>query len=220
MNYLALLSWSPGDDREIFTPEQLMGEFSLEGISKSPAVFDIDKLRWINKQHILQTEPKTLTSLALPFLREQGINTRELFQKSDDPGFIDLINKVTMVQDRLTTLSDLPDQLKVLFLDSIEFTDEAKGVLLETDSRLVLESLAAILEAANDLDEDRGREVLKQLAQTMKTHSIKGKALYLPVRLALTGEPSGLHLYSLLAGLGKDKSLARIEIALEKCKIA
>lgn len=220
MNYLALLSWSPGDDREIFTPEQLMGEFSLDRISKSPAIFDIDKLRWINKQHILGTELKTLTSLALPFLREKGMNDQELLKKSDDPGFIDLTNKVKMVQDRLTILSDLPGQLKVLFLDSIEFTDEARRVLMESDSRLVLESLAAILEVVNDLDEDRGREALKELAQAMKIHNIKGKSLYLPVRLALTGEASGPHLYSLLAGLGKEKSLARIESALEKCKIA
>ena len=91
---------------------------------------------------------------------------------------------------------------------------------MESDSRLVLESLAAILEVVNDLDEDRGREALKELAQAMKIHNIKGKSLYLPVRLALTGEASGPHLYSLLAGLGKEKGLARIESALEKCKIA
>lgn len=217
INYLALLSWSPGGDREIFKPEELIREFSLEGISKSPAIFDIDKLDWLNKQHILRTEPETLAKYSLPFLVKEEIYPEGLLQDPEDYDFANLAEKIRVVRGNLTTLADASRELKMLFLDTIELTDEIRALLNEPESKLVLESLAKSLDVVERLDAGNSKQILKTLAEEFKGQNIKGKALYMPVRLALTGKTSGPDLYYLLASLGKEKSLKRLKSAIEAC---
>jgi nondiscriminating glutamyl-tRNA synthetase len=212
-NYLALLSWSPGDNREIFTPEELIKEFSIEGISKSPAIFDIDKLNWLNKQHILRTDPEVLARFAVPFLIEEAMYPKE----SNISDFSMLVEKIKVVQGNLSKLSEVASELEVLLSDSIEISDEAKMFLSGPSSKLVFESLVEILDGVDSLDENKSREILKALADKFKEQNIKGKNLYLPIRLALTGKASGPDLFYILNSLGKEKSLKRIEFALEKC---
>ncbi len=216
-NYLALLSWAPDDDREIFAPEELIKEFSIEGISKSPAIFDIDKLRWFNKQHILRTDPEMLTRLTIPFLVEKGIYSKEALKRPESLDFSNLTEKIKVVQGYLTTLLDTPQQFEMLFSDSIRHTEEGKAFLSEPSSKLVLNRLIEILDGIEGLNADKSREILKTLAQELKEQKIRGKALYMPVRLALTGKTSGPELFNLLASLGKEKSVERLESAVKDC---
>lgn len=211
-NYLALLSWSSSDGREIFTPEELVKEFSIEGISKSPAIFDIDKLNWLNKQHILRTDPEVLAKYSTVFLVEKGMYPKE----PENSDFCDLVEKIKVVQGNLSKLSDAPRELKVLLSDSIEISNEARRVLSESNSKLVLKSLTEILGGVDWLDEEKSKEIIKALANKFKEQNIKGKNLYMPIRLALTGKTSGPDLFYLLNSLGKEKSLKRIKSAVEK----
>lgn len=215
VNYLALLSWSPGDDREIFTREELVREFSIEGISKSPAIFDIDKLNWLNKQYILRKDPEELTRLVLPFLIEKGMCSKELIKEPDSLLPVDLIEKMNIAQGYLTTLTDAPDELDILLSDSIDFTDEAQEVLKQSSSKLVLEALEKSLDLTEDIDEEESKQIIKRIGQELKGQNIKGKALYMPIRVALTGKTSGPELSHLIPALGKEKSLRRIRTAIE-----
>ncbi len=214
VNYLVLLSWSPGDDREIFDLDDLAREFSIKGISKSPAVFDIDKLNWINRQHILRTKLETLTDLTIGLLDSADVHSQGITRALEPEEFADLSNKIDLIRERATTLLDIPKELSVLVLDSIELTDEAKEMLARSESHLVLQSLAAILDGCHDLEKEISREILGKLTQEMGIQGIKGKAVFMPVRLALTGETSGPDLSDLLSGLGREKSLERIRSAL------
>jgi len=215
VNYLALLSWSPGDDRELFPREELVREFSIDGISKSPAIFDIGKLNWLNKQYILRKNPEELTRLALPFLAEKGMCSNELAQESSGFLPVDLIEKISIAQGYLITLADAPDELEILLSDSIDFTDEAQEVLKQTSSKLVLEALEKSLDLTENVDEEETKQIIKRIGQEFKAQNIRGKALYMPIRVALTGKTSGPELSHLIPALGKEKSLKRIRTAIE-----
>ncbi len=158
-----------------------------------------------------------LTRLTIPFLVEKGIYSKEALKRPESLDFSNLTEKIKVVQGYLTTLLDTPQQFEMLFSDSIRHTEEGKAFLSEPSSKLVLNRLIEILDGIEGLNADKSREILKTLAQELKEQKIRGKALYMPVRLALTGKTSGPELFNLLASLGKEKSVERLESAVKDC---
>jgi nondiscriminating glutamyl-tRNA synthetase len=206
VNYLALLSWHPGDEREKFLLPELVDAFDMSRVSKSPAIFDLDKLNWLNGIYMRELPPAELAELVRPYLHEEGLE------------FVDGQREVmaAAIQANLVVLEDAPHFAKVFADDMVltasvylEALDEpAVGVVLLT----ARERMEALADEYPSLDD--ARALLKGVAEVCATQGIKGKSIYRPLRVALTGLDQGPELFYLIAGLGRSRILARLADAL------
>lgn len=205
VNFLALLGWSPGEEREIFSLEELIERFSLERVSKNPAVFDIDKLNWMNGQYIKNTSTERITGLAIPHLIEKG------YLKEDVNLNKDWINKVVKtVQDELSFVGEITEKIDIFFDDNVTPKDpEAEDVMKLDHVPDLLKVFRQKVESAVQIDEDFTRGVFKEI---QKETGIKGKNLFMPIRVALTGQTHGPELVEIIPILGKEKLIKRLEV--------
>jgi len=213
VNYLALLGWSSGDGREIFTLQELIRAFSIDRISKSPAIFDIDKLKWINGQHIRQLSIGELTSLVLPYLKEVSYIVSE--PSSEEIAWIEKV--VEAAQTNLVTLSDVTESAKLFFEEELDYDEDVLGVLKGEQVPMVLKTFKETLAKEGEIDIEKAKLLLKGVAAELKSQGIKGKEVYHPIRAALTGKLSGHELFYVIFVFGKDKCLKRVEEALRIC---
>lgn len=205
INYIALLGWSPRDDKEIFTFEELIKAFSIEGISKSPAVFDIKKLNWMNSEYIRAMSQDEFFEKALPYIK-QGVKseTADLRLLSD------------LLQNRCEKFTDIPESVD--FVDTLCNHDETIYISkkMKTTPELSLEVLKKIqprLEALNSWTEESINGELTSLIEEME---VKNGVVLFPLRAALSGKtvtPGGGTEIALI--IGKDESLKRIASEIE-----
>jgi nondiscriminating glutamyl-tRNA synthetase len=201
MNYLALLSWSPeGEGGEVLSPVELVGEFRLETLSRSPAIFDPHKLNWLNGQHIRRADPRRLAELAAPFA--PGAAWHPLFAEM-----------VASVRDNLQLLSELPACLEV-YSEAAPLEPETLASLARRPTLDVLEGLREALLQEERMGLEEARSLLAALAGEFKKRGMKPGEILMPVRLALTGRPSGPPLPYILFILGREECLARLERSL------
>ena len=205
VNYIALLGWSPSDNQEFFTLDELIEKFNISGLSKSPSIFDIQKLTWMNGEYIKNMEFEKYFELALPKLKE-GVKNENL----------DLKKIAALLQKRLETLNDIP--ALVDFFDELpEYSTELYvHKKMKTTEEIALESLKAclpILEGLEDWNETVIHDTLMNLVTEL---GIKNGQLLWPVRTALSGKPTSPGGAMELADiLGKEESLKRIEKGIE-----
>lgn len=206
VNYLALLGWSPEEEREIYSPQELCQIFSLDRVAKNPAVFDNDKLKWLNGSYIRQRDIGEITELVLPFLREKGYG-----------GELDKLQQIiAAVRDHLEVLSQVTDQVEVFFNDQIVLVnEEAKAVLRQEQIPQVMEAFQQKLEELPVLEVENVQQVLKKLPKEL---GLKPKQVLFPIRIALTGKGAGPELFNLIPILGKERVLKRLEISLNQVK--
>jgi len=187
-NYLALIGWSPGEGEELVPIEQLAQRFRLEDVGHSAGIFDSDKLAWVNRHYLKGAAPDRLARLSVPYLRQH--------EWLSDPSPSDLaflervIPAATASVDRL---EQIPARLKFLFDYSATRALEDPNVRAEAlGSRSVIDALAEELSASSRLLD---KEAFRAAATRVRERTgQKGKALFHPIRLALTGEPEGLEL--------------------------
>ena len=208
VNFLALMGWSPGGEEEVFTPAQLQKQFSLERVSKSPAVFDLDKLNYLNGYYIRQSTAEQLIPLALPFLQREGYIPPELTPAVETR--VKLI--FTAVREYLTNMSELPEHVAVFFQEPDYTHQDVATVLDQPQVPEVLESVRDRLLAAGDFDEQAAKALLKTLPKSL---GLGGKKIYQPLRVALTGKAHGPELYQLLPALGVEQAVARLNRVLK-----
>src|SRR5579871_979358 len=189
MNYLALLGWAPsGGTREIFSPEELKREFSLERVTPSPAVFDMEKLYWLNRHYIKQSPPERIERLAEAYFVRAGLlpenpneSTRAWFAKV-----------VALLVPSVDKLDELPQRASLIFhynADEAKHAPDNAEVLASAKSSEVLAAFADQLQADNSLLTPEG---FKAIMNEVKAKTgAKGKELFHPVRIALTGSHSG-----------------------------
>jgi len=194
-NYLALLGWSPADGvTEILSLEELKSQFSLDHITKSPAVFDLEKLNWLNRHYLKESAPARLTELAFPFLARAGY-----LAEPANPAILHWVeNIVNAVLKNLDTLSQLPDATRLIFnydAASIIHGEETRHVVEETSSHEVLAAFIPKVLAENKLTYEKFREIAKSV---QKETGKKGKDLFHPIRVAVTGAVSGPELEKLI----------------------
>lgn len=188
MNYMALLGWAPsGGDREVFSPAELCREFDLARVTPSPAVFDFEKLYWLNRHYIKQAEPTRLAALAEPFL------ARALEVETISPELRAWMAQLTAaLASSVNKLDELPERAAVVLHFDAAATlaaPENAEVLAAATTPQVLDALSAKLAAETaPLEAARFKALLKEV---QKESGIKGPALFHPVRLALTGAQSG-----------------------------
>jgi len=205
VNFVALLGWSPENDKEIFSLEELVKEFDYHRISKSPAVFDITKLKWMNGEYMKAMDFDKFYSMAEPYLKE--------YIKGD----YDLKKIAKMVQTRIEVFPDIKDHVD--FFDAVPEYDSAmythkKMKTNEETSLAVLKELLPVLEAQNDYSNDALYALLSGFATE---HEYKNGYVLWPVRTAVSGKqmtPGGAT--ELMEILGKEESINRIKAAIEK----
>jgi len=214
VNYLALLGWSPGDDREFFTLDELAKTFSLERASKSPAVFDITKLRWFNA-HYLRNLPRSERATLFAEWAARNARVASLHELSD-PSWLSTL--ADALSDHIEILSDVPRELETLLRDEVAMDAEAKNAIAEPPVPLLLVDLFDL--AGTDTDREHfarvtSKEGLKKLGEA---HGLKGRSLFRPIRLAVTGSEHGIELSLVLQLLGSHRVRHRILSSLAQAE--
>lgn len=208
-NYLALLGWSSPDGREIFELEELSRVFTLERMSRSPAIFDIDKLNWINHQHFRKLAASELAELAVPYLAEAGYIREELTNQEREK----VEEIVLALRDGLSTLSEIKEMAKVFYEEVPEMSAEAKDCIKKAP-REIFNTFIELIEMQTQISPEKAKIVLQELANRFRDKNIKGKNLFFPLRAVLTGKLKGPELFQIIGIIGKEMCKIRIKAAL------
>ena len=201
VNFLALLGWSPGDDRELMSVDELVEAFSLEGISGSNAVFNIEKLDWMNGQYIARLASDRLAVLAEPYFREAGLEIRVA-----EPWLLRLLD---LLRPRAKRLTDFVALARPFLVDTVEYEAEAiEKHLGVPDLEAHVRALAATLKTTDPFDESHVEAAVRG---TAAEQGIKAGVLIHATRVAVTGRTTSPGLFDVLALLGRDRTVARLE---------
>ena len=210
INFLALLGWAPTGEQEIFSVDELIAQFSMDRVAKNPAVFDIDKLNWINAQYIRKADPALITELAMPHLKAAGYVTEELTPEKKAW----LVEVVAAVQEYISYAAQVVDHVAIFFNDEFDFeTPETAEVLQDQDVPQVMASFIQKLSAVEAVDFASVKTIFKGIIKELK---LGGKKVYMPIRVALTGKMHGPELYHIIPLLGKERVLKRINATMAK----
>jgi glutamyl-tRNA synthetase len=202
INYLCLLGWSPGENRERLEVAEIRELFDLENINRRNAIFDLDKCFWLNGQHILAMSLERFVQLAKPFVDKAGIpyGTEAA-----------LLPALAIVKPKVKHLSDVPDWIGFLFTE--DFTMDAEAVEKTLKKPGVASRLTALSEAFANVTDWTHVSLETTLKATATALGIKTGEMVHPARVALSGRSVGPGLYEMIEVLGKDRTLARLERA-------
>ncbi len=226
LNFVALIGWSPGDDREAMTVSELVETFSLRGLQPSPGKFDLEKLKWLNGHRIREMSVEAIDDairayVAEPFTRSFWTGIDEETQKprgehiwarlerfvAADPTYARAT--IPLAQPRVTTLADFGEVCDFFFVDAPEMDAAAEAKWLSDGcAKPLLASVLAAVEAADDLSHDSCEAIVRSVAEQ---HGLaKLGPLVHPLRVALTGKTAGPGLFELMAVLGRDRMITRL----------
>lgn len=210
VNFLALLGWAPAGEKEIFSREELVEQFSMDRVAKNPAVFDVDKLNHINAHYIKAASPELVTELALPHLQAAGYIGEVLTDEQQEW----LVKVVAELQGYISYAAQITEHIDVFFNDDIEFeSQEAHEIMKDADIPQVMEAFKSKLAALEPVEPAAVQAILKGITKELK---LGGKKVYMPVRIAITGKMHGPELINLIPLIGKQRTLARMECLLAK----
>ncbi|TSC59964.1 MAG: glutamyl/glutaminyl-tRNA synthetase [Candidatus Peregrinibacteria bacterium Greene0416_62] len=203
LNFLALLGWNPGTVEEIFSLKELIDRFSIERVQKAGAVFDHEKLDWLQGQWIRKLTPEEFVARLKPFLE------KDLPAALRDP---ELITRATLIQDRLTLLPEGPEMLRFFYEEpkvTMELLANPKQKLTPELVKEILPHVRAILESIDPHDWDRAM-LEEKLRGLMETKGYKLGQVLWPLRAALTGKPYSPGAFEVAEALGKEKTIKRL----------
>ena len=202
---MALLGWNPGDEREFFTLDELVEAFSIRGMSKSPAIFDVNKLTWMNAEYIRRLSPEAFTAHALPYYEQAGV-------AGMDAGIL-----CRILQPRTAVFSEIPGMVDFLAAlpayDTALFTNKKS----KTDPAVAKTVLSLVLPALAALPAWTEAALHETLLGIAEREGLKNGTLLWPVRIALAGRqvtPGGA--IEIAALLGREESLRRLEAGLAR----
>lgn len=207
INYMALLGWSPGGEEEIFSLPEIIKLFSLQRVNKTAAIYDVNKLAWMNSHYMRSYELDQLLDAALPFYEQEGLIKSPLSDADRDK----LKQIIAAVRERTRTLVELVDNSRYFYTDS--FTYDEKGFkkhFTQQDIAELLRRVAQELSAMTLYDSDTVESLYRSLSELLGVTT--GRLIH-PTRLALTGMTVGPGLFLLMVLLGKEKSVQRLENA-------
>ena len=228
LNFLGLMGWSFGGDREIFSISEMIENFSFDRISLGGPVFDLVKLGWVNNQHMKLKDLKELTKLAVPYFVKAGYYENENLSEEQ---FSKLERMVEISRESAQTLKELPEKASIYFEDEFRLPDieeaanskERKSIeklhgSLETEiGKKSIELFISKIEALNeDITEDEAKVILNELQEELG----EGPATVLmPIRAVLTGRARGADLYTVIGIIGKTRVLQRVRKSKENYNI-
>lgn len=202
-NFIALLGWSPSGEEEIFSKEEFIDIFDADRLSKSPALFDQQKLAWMNNQYMKKVETKRVYDLALPHLIKTGRISAEM--SSEEQAWVEKL--VALYQDQMSYGAEIVGLSELFFQDSVDYDDQAKEILGEEQ---VPEVLKAFLDEVEAMPEFIDSEIKAAIKRVQKSTGHKGKKLFMPIRVAVTGQEHGPDLPKAIELLGREKVKARL----------
>ena len=195
VNFLAMLGWNPGDDREVFSMEELIEAFSLERVGQSGVQFDLQKLEWFNEHWLRSRSDSDIAD-------ELETSIQDTFS---DVSREHLVEAVALMKDRLSFASDLLEA-EYLFRRPSSYDEKSVAKRWKDDSPVVLAAFADSLESVDEWTLDKLEEALQTFVEI---HEMGMGKIMFPIRLALSGQPSGPGLYEMMALFGKDETIAR-----------
>ena len=208
VNFLALLGWNPGDDRELFTLDEMTELFSLDRVSGGGVQFDVNKLNWFNQQHVRRFSVDQLLERGEPYVRENVRAWKAGFFKGETRRR----QIAALMQPRITFAKDLSEAGGYFFEDPAAYDEGAVKKRWKEDSAELLSVYADGLEAASDFDAARAEAMLRALAEEQGAGA--GRIIH-PVRLAVSGVPGGPSLFDMMEVLGREACVRRIRKAVE-----
>ncbi|HHV74027.1 MAG TPA: glutamate--tRNA ligase [Thermoanaerobacterium sp.] len=206
INYITLLGWVPSDGEEVFTTEKSVREFTLDRVSKNPAIYDTKKLTWLNGIYIRDCDVDRLTKEIIPFLISKGL--------IGDEYDYDYIRKiVSAVREREKTLSEIADAMSYYFKDDFLYDEKGVKKYFEKDGvENILREAIKALKAVDDFNLIETENAYRDLIERL---NIKSGDLFHPTRLAISGRTFGPGLFDIMELLGKEKTVERIEKAIK-----
>ena len=210
-NFITLLGWSPEGEQEIFTREEFVKIFDEKRLSKSPAFFDNNKLTWINNQYIKAQPLERIVNLALPVFVKEGVATQE--EVDNNRAWFEKL--ISLYQPQMSYGAEIVELTKQFFVEEIKFDEEELEILKQDTTVAVFEDFLEKLEVAGDFTSENIKTLIKTI---QKDTGVKGKNLFMPIRIASTGSMHGPELNTSLELLGRDRVVARVKAALELIK--
>ena len=201
INFLSRLGWSYGD-QEIFSKTELIEKFTLDNVGKSAAVFNEEKLDWLNGWYIRNKPPQEIAQLVIPILKEKGLEV-ELDEK--------LIKIIKELSQRAETLLDITNTINYFYTEEIEYEEKAKNKFLKTENKPVLQDLVDKLSNLSNFNMDETHKVFDRV---MEERELKLGKIAQPVRVALTGGTVSPGIFEVMDILGKETVLERLRKAI------
>ncbi len=202
-NFLSLLGWYPKDGKEILSMDELIERFELKDVGKSPAIFNVEKLNWMNQVYIRSYPLKRLTELVIPYLEREGLHPERF-------SFDWLSRVVEATRDYFTVLSDAPSYMSVFLKDEFNVSDDAIK-FIEGRGKDVVRRFYEKVKSSKELDGETFKRIVKEVGKELE---VKGKNLFMPIRVALTGKTKGVELDILVSLLGRERVMRRVENTL------
>ncbi|MGE3260864.1 MAG: glutamate--tRNA ligase [Bacteriovoracia bacterium] len=205
VNFLSLLGWSPSDGKEIRPVKEIIEMFELEKLSKSPAVFDDEKLAWMNGEYIRAMDINELAERIKPFVKRAGLDPEAL-------GGAWFLNVLSTVRGNLKRLDEIGPHLEIYYPDRFGFEADAKALLATPESKQVVKAFREEVEKNQGVASEA---ILTAIQNTVKEKTgIKGKGLFMPMRASVTGKLHGPELKLVMPLLGAEETLRRIDASL------
>jgi glutamyl-tRNA synthetase len=209
VNFLALLGWSPGSgNKELFGRDELIGAFSLDGISSSNAVFNPEKLEWFSAQHIAAMSAEDLARRIEPLLRSAGL-WRDGYAGNDRESLRRLIE---LLRPRAKRLTEFIEKGQFFLADAVTYDEDAVRKHLATPGSMEL--LRAVRGVCATIDPFTAAAIEPALRDLAVARGVKAGALIHPTRVAVTGQAASPGIFEVLELLGRDRVLARIDACL------
>ncbi len=203
VNMIAMLGWNPGDEREVFSLEELTQAFSLERVGKSGAKFDVVKAAWYNHQYLVKQDNEALAKLLMPIIIEKGFFVEEQ----------QLIEAVSLVKDRVNFVKDMWEQLDFFFVRPETYDPKAVKKRWKAGSFDQMEELKSVLSGIDDFTSENTEKIVKQWIED------KGYGMGMIMnafRLLIVGALKGPHLFDIIELIGEEETLERIDQGLHE----
>lgn len=213
VNFVAFLGWNPGDDKEIFSMDKLIKEFSLEHASKSAAVFNVEKLNWYNKEYMMQMDLTELTLRAMPFFVNAGLINEQLTMNNEQKQW--LMKVVELEKSRANTLSELVHSVEFIFADKLVY-DATLLVWKKSTLDDAREKIRLLIEQLENISKTEwSKEMVEsKVGEWIRENQFDVGSVLWPMRVALSGQKNSPGPFEIAAVLGKEKTLARLHRAL------
>jgi nondiscriminating glutamyl-tRNA synthetase len=208
-NFIALLGWSPTGEEEFFTKEELISIFDANRLSRSPALFDKQKLAHLNNHYIKNADPERIAKLAIPHLQKASLLPSVLTPEQEDWAN----TLVALYQEQMTSASDIVELSDLFFRIHLELDEEAKTVLSETQVPVVL---SAFLNKVKELAPFTAENIAAAIKEVQKETGFKGKGLFMPIRVSLTGQMHGRDLNKTIYLLGQEVTMERLALQISQ----
>ena len=199
VNYLVLLGWSPNDNQEIFSMEEIIEKFNPARISKSPSTYDIKKLQWFNSHYIKKLNDEDYINLVLPFLEENY----DLKDKSKE-----WIKHLALIyKDHISYGKQIIDEVKLFFTDTLNLDSESEEFMKDPS---ITNTINVFKEKIENMEKWDKESINNAINETKNEANVKGKMLYMPIRIKVSGQRHGPELADTIFLLGKDTILKRL----------